>query len=452
MRIAIPTLLAPVLLVGVAHALTVDVSSKDSVCEAASTVAKGLLDYYEGTKYGGTVGMFVQPYYWWAAGHAFGGLIDHWSYCNDDTYEQLIYDAMIHQTGDNYDYIPSNQSTTEGNDDQGFWGFAVLEAAERNFTAPKDPVPDWLALSQAVYNTMWKRWEHTTCSGGLRWQIFTWNSGYDYKNTISQACLFQISARLARFTKNETYVETCETVFTWLMDVGFITITDFGATVYDGANIDNDCADIVHLEWSYNFGVLIGGCAYLYDFTKDDLWQSRTESLTIGAFNAFFRNDTMYERACQDVGTCNNDQRSFKAIFSRCLGMTSVLVPSLRDMIQEKLKFNVQRAAQSCSGGSDGVTCGLNWETDGWDGKWGMGEQMSALEVMMSVLAADYEPPYSANDTGVAVGNAEAGLQTDYTTIDRHPLTITTKDKIASAAATAVVLLVMLIGTIWMCL
>ncbi|ODQ76852.1 hypothetical protein LIPSTDRAFT_102095 [Lipomyces starkeyi NRRL Y-11557] len=34
------------------------------------------------------------------------------------------------------------------------------------------------------------RWDTSTCNGGLRWQIFESNSGYDYKNTISNAGLF----------------------------------------------------------------------------------------------------------------------------------------------------------------------------------------------------------------------------------------------------------------------
>lgn len=45
------------------------------LCEAAKFVVQGELNYYEGIKYGGTVGMFASPNYWWNAGEAFGGIV-----------------------------------------------------------------------------------------------------------------------------------------------------------------------------------------------------------------------------------------------------------------------------------------------------------------------------------------------------------------------------------------
>ena len=76
---------------------------------------------------------------------------------------------MYHQAGENYNYIPSNQSMTEGNDDQGVWGMAIMEAVERNFTEPESH--SWLEMVQAVFNTMNARWDADNCGGGLRWQI-----------------------------------------------------------------------------------------------------------------------------------------------------------------------------------------------------------------------------------------------------------------------------------------
>ena len=39
-----------------------------------------------------------------------------------------------------------------------------------------------------------------------------------------------------------------------------------------------------------------------------------------------------------------------------------------------------------CSGGSDGVTCGQTWNSTTWDGKDGLGEQMSALAIIQNNL------------------------------------------------------------------
>lgn len=62
----------------------------------------------------------------------------------------------------------------------------------------------------------------TTCGGGLRWQVPPTNMGYNYKNTIANACFFNLGARLARYTANETYIHWAEKTFQWLWDVHYI--------------------------------------------------------------------------------------------------------------------------------------------------------------------------------------------------------------------------------------
>lgn len=111
----------------------------------------------------------------------FGALIEYWAYTKDTTYNNMVIEGLLNQVGDNNDYMPGTQTLTEGNDDQGFWGLAVMSAAEFGFPNPAPDRPQWLALAQAVFNTQAPRWETSTCNGGLRWQIFKWNKGYDYK-------------------------------------------------------------------------------------------------------------------------------------------------------------------------------------------------------------------------------------------------------------------------------
>lgn len=441
-------LLQILLLTSTVRALELDITSVDSICEASSLVAEGLLDYYEGTKYGGVVGMFTYPYYWWQAGHAFGALIDNWYYCQNTQYSTLIYDGLMAQRGENNDYIPKNQSMTEGNDDQGFWGLTVIAAAERNFTAPEEG-PDWLALTQAVYNTMLQRWDMDHCGGGLRWQIFTWNSGYNYKNTISQACLFQIAGRLARFTGNTTYVETAHKVYDWLHDIGFIETNNGIARVYDGANVEESCTDIVKIEWSYNIGILLGGAAYLYNATEDSYWYDVTSELLQGS-KGFARENIIYERACQGADSCNNDQRFFKGVFARCLGLTTLLVPELYQDVREILETSANAAAKSCSGGTDGHTCGLNWETGNWDGMYGLGEQVSALETFSSLLVPLRDAPFTFNDSGVAEGDTDAGLNSGTVDLMHPEVHIQTKDRAGAAIITAILLGMLVAGTVWM--
>lgn len=443
-------LLLTLITVPVTTAIDLTVGDKDSVCNAATLIIEGIMDYYEGIRYGGTVGMFQTPYYWWEAGEAFGGMIDTWAWCKNDTYEDIIYDALIHQKGSSNNYVPTNQSTTEGNDDQAFWGLAVMEATERNFTNPPDDEVGWLALAQAVYNTMLARWDSDTCGGGLRWQIFTWNSGYEYKNTISNAGLFTMAARLARYTDNDTYVETAEMVWDWLTDIEFIQSGDNGYTIYDGANIGtNNCSTLDTNRWTYNYGLLLAGSAYLYNYTGDQTWLDHFDGLFTGIEATFVNSSTgiVYE-LCQSSGQCDDDQRSFKSIFSRCLGQSAVLVSVYQDRIMTLIETSAKGAAESCTGGSDGHTCGINWSYGGWDNWYGLGEQISALEIMQNTLVLQVDPPYTNETGGTSTGDVNAGLDSRDTT-NYNEITVTQKDKAGAGVLTAIVLVIFVGISTW---
>lgn len=434
-----------VALVALTLAISLDPYNATSIKNACALIADGLLDYYEGNTYGGTVGMFVSPYYWWEAGGAWGSLIDYSFYMENDTYVLTIKAALEYQVGTNYNYIPLNQLTTEGNDDQAFWGIAVMAAAERNFSNPENDELSWLALAQAVFNTMSARWDSADCGGGLRWQIFQWNSGYDYKNSVLNGALFHLGARLARYTSNDSYVDWCEKVFDWMYGANLLTEGDYWF-VYDGVNIEDNCSTVTKLQWTYNQGLMLAGCAYLYNYTMEEKWLNRTLSLLSSSLVFFYEKsadaEIMYEAACQlatsSYYSCNNDQRSFKAYFSRFLGLTSILVPQTYDQIRTWLQDSAMAAAwSSCTGGSDGHTCGLSWTNTTWDGVYGLGEQMSALEVIQNLRVADLPAPYTADNGGTSAGNPAAGYGLTSTTTE--PLTLDAGDRAGASIITALV-------------
>lgn len=47
-----------------------------------------------------------------------GALIDYWYYTGDTRWNDIIQQGLLWQTGKNHDYMPPNQTMTEGNDDQ----------------------------------------------------------------------------------------------------------------------------------------------------------------------------------------------------------------------------------------------------------------------------------------------------------------------------------------------
>lgn len=221
------------------------------------------MKYYTGNNTGDTPGNLPAPYYWWEAGGLFGIMVDYWYYTGDTTYNDVVSQGLLSQIGPDDNYMPTNQTKTEGNDDQGFWGMAAMTAAEEKFPDPPSSQPGWLALAQAVFNLMAGRWDTTSCGGGLRWQIFTFNSGYDYKNSIANGCFFNIGARLARYTGNATYADWAEKIWEWEEAIGLI---GDGYQVYDGSSDTTNCSTVDHIQFSYNQGVYLFGAAIMYNY------------------------------------------------------------------------------------------------------------------------------------------------------------------------------------------
>ena len=326
-----------------------------------------------------------------------------------------------------------------------------------NFPDPPKGKPSWLALSQAVFNLQANRWDKTHCNGGLRWQIFPWNKGYDYKNSISVGSFFQVAARLARYTGNETYSKWADISYDWMIGTDLFT-KDY--RIYDGANIAENCSVVAKYQWTYNVGTFLMGAANMYNITKgptQQKWRTRVEGLLNGS-EVFFPKEhggnIMVEVACEPKASCNYDQPSFKAYLSRWMAATTQLAPWSYDYIKPKLRDSANGAAGQCSGGEDGETCGRFWYTTKWDGKKGVGEEMSALSVIQSNLITRVKAPVTQQKGGTSIGNPSAGSQGDHpqTVTDPyegHPVRVV--DKAGAGVLTGVVIIGVLGATWWMC-
>ncbi|KAI2781497.1 glycoside hydrolase family 76 protein [Daldinia loculata] len=433
------------LLAGATRALQIDWNSDDSIKDAASTVAFGLVKYYTGNNTGDTPGNLPDPYFWWEAGAMFGTLVDYWFYTGDETYNDITTQALQHQAGEDSDYMPQNQTRSLGNDDQGFWAMAAMTAAENNFPNPPEDQPQWLALVQAVFNEYITRWDADTCGGGLRWQVFTFNNGFSYKNSISNGCFFNIASRLARYTGNQTYGDWAEKVWDWMTDVQFI---DADFNVYDGAGADKGCVDINKAQWTYNAGIFLQGAAMMYNFTEgQDIWKQRVEGLVKRTNEYFFDDNIVVERPCEGFNSCDYDQQSFKGYLMRWMTSASQMAPFTFDTLMPLLKTNAAAAAQQCSGspstdlykGPAGTACGFKWtEKEKFDGLAGVGEQMSALSAIQYTLVKKQTPaPLTATTGGTSVGNPDAGRPVEAYMPSLTP--ISTGEKVAAGFVTSAI-------------
>ncbi|KAK2611979.1 hypothetical protein QQS21_001944 [Conoideocrella luteorostrata] len=384
------------------------------------------------------------PYYWWEGGALMGTMIDYWKATGDSSYNSVVMQGLLHQVGQFQDYMPANHTLSLGNDDQGFWGLSAMLAAENKFPDPPSDQPQWLALAQAVWNTQADPSRHDkTCNGGLRWQIPPTNQGYDYKNTIANGIFFNMGARLARYTQNDTYAQRAEETWDWLWSVQYIDHKSWA--VYDGAGIKSNCTLIDKAEYSYNAGIITQGAAFMYNYTKDEKWKSRLDSLLNALLKTFFPKNIAVELPCErdnGRGTCTPDMLAYKGFVHRWLAVVTQLAPHTKDKIFRILKASAEAAIRQCTGGKSGRQCGFYWSygkfvDPGADKTTGAGENMDVLAAVMSLLMDSGESPVTNSTGGTSKGDANAGGKDNG---ERRWSPVTMGDKVGAGFLTAFLL------------
>lgn len=333
-----------------------------------------------------------------------GGLVDYSVYTGDKYYDYPVQEAIFAQSSYTVDFMMPDQRPSLGNDDQVFWALAAMSAAEHRFPVRADINQAlYISLAQNVFDEQAHRWNSSTCGGGLKWQIFPENVGFDYKSSIANGGFFQLGARLARYTGNITYVQWADKTYDWMEAVGFVT----GGQVHDGANDVGNCTAVSKSlsdpnpanvscqvnqdQWSYNAAALIHGAATLWNISQADKWKQRTIALVANARDTFFSpydnaSSIMFETLCEREGKCNIDQLSFKAYLARWMAKAALMCADIRGVVTKLLQASAAGAAQACSGETVGTTCGQRWWVAGWDGTKDLGQQLSALETIQALL------------------------------------------------------------------
>jgi mannan endo-1,6-alpha-mannosidase len=339
-----------------------------------------------------------------------------------------------------------------------FWGLAAMTAAELQFADVSDGF-SWLSLAQGVFNTQIKRWDTTACNGGMRWQIYPYQSGYTMKNSISNGGLFQLSARLARYTGDDTYITWAKKIWNWSLSSPLLSNSTWN--VADSTNMDDDCATQGNTQWSYNYGTYMMGAAYMYNHVSSDCsgsfvegladsqfagqtngsseWLDAVDGLLTKTINKFFpdSNGGVFEEVtCEPSEVCNNNEILFKGLVSSWLSFTALLVPSTFDTIVPKLQTSAQAAAKSCTGHNNN-TCGVRWYKSEYDGWIGMEEQISATDIFVAnLISFNKSAPVTSTTGGNSTSNPTAGdNDTSTSTTSKE---VTTGDRAGAGILTVV--------------
>ncbi|KAJ5085379.1 CAZyme family GH76 [Penicillium argentinense] len=416
-------------------AIDVDPEDEDSLKSAAKTVATSMMDFYNDRDSKNIPGKLDGT--WWEGGSMFMTLIQYWHLTGDDQFNEAIQDGMYWQKGDDDNYFPSNSSSYLGNDDQMFWGLAAITAAELNFPEREDE-PSWVTLAQGVFDAQVARWDMTSCNGGLRWQIWPYQGGYGIKNAISNGGLFQLAARLALYSKNETFGIWAEKIWDWSQTTPLLRKN---WNIADTTNVDAKCKDHGDFQWTYNYATYIAGAGYMHNYTNGNSskWLNGISGM-LKVSNQFFPpsggNEVLSDITCEPIHKCDRNQITFKAYFASWLGFMSTIVPSnATDEVMGKFKASAVAAGQQCSGGDDGKHCGIRWtKKAAWDGTTGLEQEMAVLGVLNAVMVPfKAQAPYNS-DNG---GKSEAEPTSDK---DSNPKTrrITTGDRAGAGILTVV--------------
>ncbi|PYI18656.1 hypothetical protein BO99DRAFT_443711 [Aspergillus violaceofuscus CBS 115571] len=199
------------------------------------------------------------------------------------------------------------------------------------------------AAATAAFNTM----QHY--NGNKTGESF--ESGYTQKKAISNGGLFQLSARLARYTHDQRH-----------------------STV-----VDNGCTTQGNSQWTANYGPYISGAAYMYNFTNGQItkWKSGLDGLLNVSLELFFP---------EKYGGLILSEILWDSFVSDLM-LASLVAPYISPEVSSRLQASAVGAAKQCTGGNNQTLCGRRWYSDKWDGTDGRGEQLSATSIFFSNLA-----------------------------------------------------------------
>lgn len=103
------------------------------------------------------------------------------------------------------------------------------------------------------------------------------------------------------------------------------------------------------------------------------------------------------EVACEPSDTCDSDQYTYKGLTAQWMGKAMQVAPFTTTKISSYLQSSAEGAAKQCSGGDNGTACGARWTENTYDGKTGLGQEFSALNIFLANLAVNSSSPTNAN-------------------------------------------------------
>lgn len=208
-----------------------------------------------------------RPYIYGNSAFVWYSMIQYGRYTGDETYNDQAAKVLNHWKSDKFFVAPFEDFVNEPNRDQPLWGLAVMAAAECGLTGgtSSDQHP-WYKLAERVFGDIAARWDEKNCSGGM-WDVNGKDNPVQYwqKSSRANGLLFNLAARLARYTGEKKYTDWAVKIWNWLEETGlidesYVVYTSFGET----DNCHYHVFSSFDQQWSHDNALLTEGSAYLY--------------------------------------------------------------------------------------------------------------------------------------------------------------------------------------------
>jgi len=192
---------------------------------------------------------------------------------------------------------------------------AFYKAADfLNAQGQSSQAAQFMSSADEIYQIINGQWD-ATCGGGV-W----WSSAHTYKNAITNQLFLLTSASGFLRNGNQEYLANAQREWTWLSASG---MRNAQGLFNDGLDFTT-CLNNGQTTWTYNQGVIASGLAALYAATgsTNTTLLDQAEITLDATINLLTTNDILKE-SCDNAnaGTtpCNNDQVSFKGIWTKHL-------------------------------------------------------------------------------------------------------------------------------------
>ena len=202
-------------------------------------------------------------------------------------------------------------------DDMAWYGLAYARIHE--IMAPGEFLQD----AEDIFNWIWQTgWDNSgTCDGGL-WFDNTFAS----KQTITNAEVLQLAARLARLTGKKDYVNKMHQLYNYIQNNSLINDTTY--LVSDSATVN--CTGSHEYGRTYDSGTLIGAFVEMYKVTKAADLLDLAHKMAFAIIEHNSNPDGILIEFCDPY--CDDDAIMFKGIFVRNV---RYLIDELHDPYQQ---------------------------------------------------------------------------------------------------------------------